>query len=361
MALFILWWVVLGYGYVQARKPFVTKDPESLPRAVVIGFIVFTSLYIYGVGTAFELAENYRYRWVVEPLFFVLAVTGGTHLWCGASQVCGCASRRRRRRHDIGTPCTEVALLVVVVLCLIAVIAYFPHLELFAYGAERSELLSLLIDRDFANYWLAGHMVLAGDALSLFDPQAYLARLQASFGPGLLRSITGAIRRTSCCSCGRWDSSLQERAVRLSGCDLRAVPSCSRRLPASLRTRFRSPDARRGDTRLFAGHSGCDAERVPARRCDAPGPRVDAPRARGGWLLLCRADRQTATRAAAAALAALRSQLARHRVDSGIYGAAGRHVGRAVRRRFLDRLPDAVSRSSADARSVPNGAGFSYE
>jgi hypothetical protein len=80
LVLFIAWWAVLGYGYVQARKAFVSKQRQLLPRAVVIGFMVFTSLYIYAVGTAFELAENYRYRWVVEPLTFVLVGTAMTHL-----------------------------------------------------------------------------------------------------------------------------------------------------------------------------------------------------------------------------------------------------------------------------------------
>jgi hypothetical protein len=80
VSLFVLWWVVLGYGYLQARQAFVAKDTTALPRALVIGFIVFTCLYIYAVGTAFELGENYRYRWVVEPLFLVLGTTGATAL-----------------------------------------------------------------------------------------------------------------------------------------------------------------------------------------------------------------------------------------------------------------------------------------
>src|ERR1043165_9269548 len=79
----------------------------------------------------------------------------------------------------------STASLIVVVLGVVAVIAYFPHLELFIYGATRDKLLGLLIDRDFANYWLAGHMVLARDAQSLFDPQTYVARLHAAFGAGL--------------------------------------------------------------------------------------------------------------------------------------------------------------------------------
>lgn len=76
----VLWWVVLGYGYVQARRGMLSGSPDSRPRALVIGFIVFTALYIYVVGTAFELAENYRYRYLVEPLFLVLTVTAATSL-----------------------------------------------------------------------------------------------------------------------------------------------------------------------------------------------------------------------------------------------------------------------------------------
>lgn len=78
--LIVVWWVVLGYGYFQVRRAVRSGGPESRPRALVIGFIVVTALYIYVVGTAFELAENYRYRYVVEPLFLVLAATAATSL-----------------------------------------------------------------------------------------------------------------------------------------------------------------------------------------------------------------------------------------------------------------------------------------
>lgn len=80
MRLFVVWWLVLGYGYVQARGAFRMRQGEDRPRAIVIGFAVFTMLYVYGVGTAFELAENFRYRWDVEPLTFVLSATAITHL-----------------------------------------------------------------------------------------------------------------------------------------------------------------------------------------------------------------------------------------------------------------------------------------
>lgn len=80
LRLFVAWWLLLGYAYVQARGAFLKGQEEGRPRAIVIGFAAFSMLYIYGVGTAFELAENYRYRWIVEPLTFVLTATAITHL-----------------------------------------------------------------------------------------------------------------------------------------------------------------------------------------------------------------------------------------------------------------------------------------
>jgi 4-amino-4-deoxy-L-arabinose transferase-like glycosyltransferase len=78
--LFVAWWLCLLYGYVQARQAVLGAQPSAKPRAIVIGFIVFTALYVYAIGTAFELAENYRYRWLVEPLFTVLATVAITQL-----------------------------------------------------------------------------------------------------------------------------------------------------------------------------------------------------------------------------------------------------------------------------------------
>lgn len=78
--LIALWCVLLPYGYLQARRGVLAADPDNKPRALVIGFIVLTALYLYAVGTAIEIGENYRYRFNIEPLFLVLAVTGATDL-----------------------------------------------------------------------------------------------------------------------------------------------------------------------------------------------------------------------------------------------------------------------------------------
>lgn len=78
--LIALWCVLLAYGYVQARRGVVAADPESKPRALVLGFIVLTALYLYVVATTLELSENYRYRFNIEPLFMVLMVTAAADL-----------------------------------------------------------------------------------------------------------------------------------------------------------------------------------------------------------------------------------------------------------------------------------------
>jgi hypothetical protein len=72
------WFVLLAYGYVQARGGVIAGDGN--PRALVLGFIVLTAVYLYVVATAIELNENYRYRFNIEPLFLVLLVTAATDL-----------------------------------------------------------------------------------------------------------------------------------------------------------------------------------------------------------------------------------------------------------------------------------------
>jgi hypothetical protein len=74
------WILVLGYGYLQVRRGVMNPDLESQPRVIAVAFIALTAVYVYVVGTALELAENYRYRFLIEPLFMVLAATAATSL-----------------------------------------------------------------------------------------------------------------------------------------------------------------------------------------------------------------------------------------------------------------------------------------
>jgi hypothetical protein len=78
--LIVMWVLVLGYGYVQARQVVSVADPQSQARAFVAGFITFSAVYLYVLGTALESGENYRYRFDIEPLFFVLTATALVHL-----------------------------------------------------------------------------------------------------------------------------------------------------------------------------------------------------------------------------------------------------------------------------------------
>jgi hypothetical protein len=78
--LIVAWIVLLGYGYVQARRGVMSTDENRKPRAIALGFIVLSAAYLYVVATTIELGENYRYRFLIEPLFMVLAVTAITDL-----------------------------------------------------------------------------------------------------------------------------------------------------------------------------------------------------------------------------------------------------------------------------------------
>jgi hypothetical protein len=80
LAMFVSWWVLLGYAYVQARRGVLSRKANLDARSVVMGFFVLTASYLYVVGTGFELAENYRYRYDIEPLFFAIAAVAVTDL-----------------------------------------------------------------------------------------------------------------------------------------------------------------------------------------------------------------------------------------------------------------------------------------
>jgi hypothetical protein len=75
MLLVATWVVLLGYAYVRARESVLSDDAETRTSGIVIGFILANAVYVYLVSTLFELGENYRYRFLIEPLFFVLLAT----------------------------------------------------------------------------------------------------------------------------------------------------------------------------------------------------------------------------------------------------------------------------------------------
>jgi hypothetical protein len=45
---------------------------------ITLGYLLFVIVYVYVLGTFVELSENYRYRFVAEPLFAVATATIAT-------------------------------------------------------------------------------------------------------------------------------------------------------------------------------------------------------------------------------------------------------------------------------------------
>jgi hypothetical protein len=62
---------VIIYGFLLLRQAFRGKR-MSFPYALTLLFIWFNLLYVTIVGNAFELGENNRFRFIVDPLFLVL-------------------------------------------------------------------------------------------------------------------------------------------------------------------------------------------------------------------------------------------------------------------------------------------------
>jgi len=78
LLMIVAWVGVFAWAYAVARRALTDSVARSSPRVVVMGFLVMTAAYTYLVSTTLELGENYRYRFLLEPLFFVLAATAAT-------------------------------------------------------------------------------------------------------------------------------------------------------------------------------------------------------------------------------------------------------------------------------------------
>jgi arabinofuranan 3-O-arabinosyltransferase len=76
------------------------------------------------------------------------------------------------------------AMLCVGLFALFAIAAYVPRLLLFLQGLQWPELTWMVTDRDFANYWMAGQMVVNGSQQELFTQEIYFARMLQVFGEG---------------------------------------------------------------------------------------------------------------------------------------------------------------------------------
>ncbi len=63
--------VVIVYGFLLVRQA-LRRKPVNFPNALTLLFIWLNLVYVTTVGNAFELGENNRFRFVVDPLFLIL-------------------------------------------------------------------------------------------------------------------------------------------------------------------------------------------------------------------------------------------------------------------------------------------------
>jgi hypothetical protein len=69
--LIVLWALVLVLGWLRVRPAFFAPSAEDRVACITLGYMLFVMLYVHALGTLVELGENYRYRFVVEPLLAV--------------------------------------------------------------------------------------------------------------------------------------------------------------------------------------------------------------------------------------------------------------------------------------------------
>ena len=73
--LVLAWLIVLPYAYIRARRLLISGNQAQRNTAIVIGFLLINVLYVYATSTMLELAENNRYKFMIEPIFLVLAIS----------------------------------------------------------------------------------------------------------------------------------------------------------------------------------------------------------------------------------------------------------------------------------------------
>lgn len=196
--LILAWIVALGYGYLQLRKAILSGAREALPRGLVIGFIVLTAVYIYAISTTIELAENYRYRSLIEPLFLVLEVSAITALlrkvrarffptWSGAPSM-SYVDPSLSGVAEVSRPWTlsrsvRIALISAAVVAVPGLILYSQLFARFVHALAEAGVTPVAADRDFVNYWMGARLVLSGQHLELFEWGTYFPHLREVFGP----------------------------------------------------------------------------------------------------------------------------------------------------------------------------------
>lgn len=65
--------LVVVLGCLRIRPAVLNRTSEDRAGLITLGYVLFVMLYVYALGTLVELGENYRYRFVAEPLFLAAA------------------------------------------------------------------------------------------------------------------------------------------------------------------------------------------------------------------------------------------------------------------------------------------------
>ncbi len=60
------------FGLIRLLRMWLGKTSYERTESIILAYLLFNILYIYTLGTFLELAENYRYRFIQEPLVLVL-------------------------------------------------------------------------------------------------------------------------------------------------------------------------------------------------------------------------------------------------------------------------------------------------
>lgn len=64
--------LVFLYGFLKLVRAYLGRGSLGRAEAITLAYILFNTLYIYMIGTLLELGENYRYRFLQEPLTLIL-------------------------------------------------------------------------------------------------------------------------------------------------------------------------------------------------------------------------------------------------------------------------------------------------
>jgi hypothetical protein len=70
--LVFVWILLVPYFYMRSRKKIRSASPGELNIGLVTGYMLVNILYVWGLSTTVELAENFRYKFLIEPIFMIL-------------------------------------------------------------------------------------------------------------------------------------------------------------------------------------------------------------------------------------------------------------------------------------------------